>query len=173
MKFPSLRKMFAKKEKKIEHEKTINLRDLSLITTFIGLLLVYANLQFLAKDPQIFSIINLMAAVITLGIPLMYRYSNYSKMKKVESLFPKFLSDITSNIRSGMTLPQAIRSTTQNDYGVLTPYVHEMHAKISWGIPFDIVLNEFAQRIGSDSLKRTVQNIIETHRSGGTIDTAL
>lgn len=167
-------KIFEKNERKIIHaEKRIDLKELTLITTFIGLLIVYFNLQYFSQEPQIFSLLNLVAAVVTLGIPLMYRYTIFSKIKKIESLFPKFLSDVTTNIRSGMTLPQAIRTTTNNNYDVLTPYVSEINAKISWGIPFDVVLNDFAERIGSESMKRTVQTIIEAHRSGGTIDTVL
>jgi len=167
-------KIFEKNERKIiRAEKRIDLKELTLITTFIGLLIVYFNLQYFSQEPQIFSLLNLSAAVVTLGIPLMYRYTIFSKIKKIESLFPKFLSDVTTNIRSGMTLPQAIRATTNNNYDVLTPYVHEINAKISWGIPFDVVLNDFTERIGSESMKRTVQTIIEAHRSGGTIDTVL
>lgn len=151
----------------------MDFKELTLITTFTGVALVYLNVRFFANQPQIFSILNLVAVIITLGIPLMSKYSDYKNVKKIEELFPKFLSDVTSNIRSGMTLPQAIRATTSNYYDVLTPHVHQINAKISWGIPLDIVLMDFADRVKSDTLRRTVQTIIEAHRSGGTIDTVL
>ncbi|MBI2578176.1 MAG: type II secretion system F family protein [Candidatus Aenigmarchaeota archaeon] len=168
-----IRDIFGKKEKKLKLDKRMDLKELTLITTFIGVVLVYINVRFFPQQPQIFSMINLAAVLITLGIPLMFKYSEYKRVKKIEEMFPKFLSDVTGNIHSGMTLPQAIRTATTNYYDDLTPYVHEISAKISWGIPFDVVLKDFAERVGSDSLKRTVQTIIEAHKSGGTIDTVL
>ena len=94
-------------------------------------------------------------------------------MKKIEEMFPKYLGDIAQNIASGMTLPQAIRTASKNDYGVLTPLVKEITAKISWGITLERVLHDFAEKTGSHLMKRNVQTIIETHRSGGSIDTVL
>ncbi len=115
----------------------------------------------------------LLAFAIIIGFPLIYRYENYKIIKKVEQIFPKYLVNITENIATGMTLPQAMRSASSNDYGVLTSYVKAMSSKIDWGIPFENVLAEFAGSTGSKSMKRNVQTIIEAHRSGGKIDTIL
>lgn len=150
-----------------------DLKQISLITVVIGLVITYINLQLFVSNPQIFSIINLSAVVVILGVPLMVKYHDYSKVKKIEIIFPKFLRDITENIRNGMTLPQAIRTVSSNEYDVLTPYVQEMNAKISWGISFETVLIDFADKTGSASLRRTVQTVIEAHRSGGTIETVM
>jgi len=72
-----------------------------------------------------------------------------------------------------MTLPQAMRATSSIDYGVLTPYIREMASKVSWGITFEKIMEDFAKKTGSKSMKRNVQTIIETHRSGGAMDTIL
>jgi flagellar protein FlaJ len=104
---------------------------------------------------------------------MLYRYSHYTKLKKIETMFPTFLSDVTKNINTGMTLPQAMRTVSAVDYSVLSPYVKEMNAKINWGIPFEKVLLGFAKKTESKSLKRTIWTIIEAHRSGGTINTVL
>ncbi|MEM7819711.1 MAG: type II secretion system F family protein [Candidatus Aenigmatarchaeota archaeon] len=146
---------------------------ISIITTIIGGIILIENFIFLSKNPQLFAIINMIAAIIILGIPLMYKYNEYKKIKKIESIFPKYLRDIAESISAGMTLPQAIRSVTKNDYDVLTPYVNEINAKISWGVPFEKVFNNFANKIGTPLMKRNVQSIIETHRSGGSMDTVL
>ncbi len=151
----------------------LNFRTVSLLTTLMGLAMLYFNFNFIPSSSQMFSIINLLTGVIVLGIPLLYRYSHYSNIKKIESLFPHFLRDVTENINAGMTLPQAIRTVTQNDYSVLTPHVKEMSAKISWGISFERALQEFSKKMGSENLARTIQTIIEAHRSGGTMNTVL
>jgi len=151
----------------------MNLKRLSLITIPIGLIVIYLNFTFFSETDMVFTVLNLAATIIVLGIPLLYRYSQYSKIKKLEYMFPKFLRDVTKNINTGMTLPQAVRTACSNDYDILTKYVKEMDAKISWGISFEKILIDFSERIGSENLKRTVQTIIEAHRSGGTVNTVL
>ncbi len=151
----------------------LDFKKVSLITIAVGLAITYFNFTYVHPSSQLFAILNLVAGVVTLGVPLLYRYTKYARIKKIESLFPVFLRDITENINAGMTLPQAIRATTSNDYSVLTPYVNDISAKISWGISFERILEDFAKGLGSLNLVRTVQTIIEAHRSGGTMNTVL
>lgn len=170
----ALRKQKKKKEeKKFAVQKKRDMKQISLITIVIGLIITYVNLQVFVSIPQIFSIVNLIAVIVVLGVPLLVKYSEYSQIKKLENHFPKLMRDITENIRTGMTLPQAIRAASANNYDILTAYVKELNAKISWGIPFDTALMDFADKTRSDSIKRTVQTVIEAHRSGGTIETVM
>lgn len=162
-----------KEEKKFAVQKKRDLKQISLITIVIGLIITYVNLQVFVSIPQIFSIVNLIAVVVVLGVPLLVKYSDYSQIKKLENYFPKLMRDITENIRTGMTLPQAIRAASSNNYDVLSAYVKELNAKISWGIQFDTALMDFADKTRSDSIRRTVQTVIEAHRSGGTIETVM
>lgn len=165
-----------KKEKKAGEIKPFRKKDIrviGLVTITLGLAMIYVNIQFFSSVPQLFSIINLVAVVVILGIPLLVKYYEYARVRKVENLFPRFMRDITENIRTGMTLPQALRAAAANQYDTLTPYVREMKAKMSWGIPFETVLMDFAGKVGSQSLRRTVVTVIEAHRSGGTIETVM
>lgn len=154
-------------------KKQMDFMTVSAITTAIGLTLIAMNFIYFSKYPQAFSTLNLISGAIVLGVPLTYRYIMYNKVKKIESIFPIFLRDITENINAGMTLPQAIRSTSRNNYDIFTPYSKEMAAKISWGITFERVLEDFSHKIGSKNMKRTVQAIIEAHHSGGSMNTVL
>ena len=156
-----------------KHKKRLGIREIGLITTLVGLIIIYFNFTYFSKNPQIFALINLIAGGIAVGLPVVMLYSHYSRIKKIESLFPVFLHDITENVKAGMTLPQAIKATTANDYGLLTPYVKEVSAKITWGIPLDKVLMDVADELNSQSMRRTVQTINEAHRSGGRIHTVL
>ena len=158
---------------KMKNKKSIGLKELSIITTAIGVIIIYFNFTYFSQYSNIFTTLNLLSAIIIAGIPILYRYMEYNKIKKIESAFPRFLRDVTENISIGMTLPQSIRAATENDYGVLSPHIKDMSAKISWGISFEKVLIDFAKKIRSKTMNRTVQTIIETHRSGGTIDTVL
>lgn len=169
--------MFAQKKKTHKErrvkERKLGLKKLSAITLGIGLVLFYVNFTVFGSVPQVFALLNLATAFIVLGIPLLYRYGEYRKIKKIEEMFPRYIRDIAANIATGMTLPQAMKATLTNNYGVLTPYVTELHAKISWGISFERALHEFAAKTSSKPMRRNVETIIETYRSGGEIDKIL
>ena len=151
----------------------MNLKILSAITLSIGGVALLINFIFLSVYPTIYAFVNVGAAVIIIGLPLLYKFNQFKKIRLIEELFPKYLNDIAENISAGMTLPQAIRSTVNIEYGVMTPYVHEIASKVSWGITFERIMNDFAKKTGSKAMKRNVQTIIETHRSGGSMDTIM
>jgi flagellar protein FlaJ len=163
-----------KAKKRISLKKDIiGFKELSLITILLGLTIFYINFMFFIDNVQVFAIMNMCAAVVTLGVPLMYKYTQYTAIKMLETIFPNFLRDVTENIRTGMTLPQAIKTCSANDYGILSPYIKDMSMKISFGIPFEHVLTDFAEKSQSVIIKRNIHTIIETHRSGGALDTVL
>lgn len=159
--------------KKGKRKKEMSFRVITALGLVAGLSILLMNFMFFSKNQQIYAIINLVAMVTMVGMPLSFKYSYYKKTKKIEMLFPKYLRDVAENISVGMTLPQAMKSAATNDYDVLTPYVRAMSNKIEWGIPLDKVLLDFAAHTGSKSMKRNIQTINEAHRSGGTIDTIL
>ena len=76
-----------KEEKKFAVRKKRDLKQISLITIVIGLIITYVNLQVFVSIPQIFSIVNLIAVVVVLGVPLLVKYSDYSQIKKLENYF--------------------------------------------------------------------------------------
>lgn len=146
---------------------------LNVITITCGAIILIFNLIYLSENPTLYAIFNMVGAIIILGIPLLYRYSQFKKIRKIEEMFPKYLYDIAENISAGMTLPQAIRAAQSTDYGPLTPYTHEMASKVTWGISFERIMEDFAKKTNSKSMRRNVQTIVETHRSGGSMDTIL
>ena len=158
---------------KEKHTNEINVVSIGLFSSFVGLMIEYANFQLFLENEQTFAMLSLVAVLVGIVPPLYIKYTIYNRVKSMESAFPTFLSDITSNIKAGMTLPQAIRSLNIGHYGALSPYVKEIAAKISWGIPFDKVLIDFANKTNSPGMKRTIGSIIEAHKSGGTMNTVL
>ena len=158
-----------KKFKKIK----MGFKLLNVMTISCGSVILLFNFLYISESPTLYAVFNMLGAVIILGVPLMYRYNVFKKIRKIEEMFPKYLSDIAENISAGMTLPQAIRATQSGDYGALTPHVHEMAAKVTWGISFERIMEDFAKKSGSKGMKRNVQTIVETHRSGGSMDTIL
>jgi len=151
----------------------LSFKKLSLICIGTGILLIYISFNFFRENSQIFGMLNLSAVIIALGIPLVTKYQQIRTIRNIELQFPNFLRDITQSIETGMTLPQAVRSVKKNDYAELSPYVNSISAKLEWGIDFEKIMEDFAKKVASPTIKRSVKTIIETHRSGGYIGTVL
>lgn len=83
--------------------------------------------------------------------------------------FPQFMRDLVESIRSGMILPQALKSISNNDYGQLSPYIKKLNAQLDWGIPFDKALIKFSKSTHSKLIGRIASTIIESHRFGGNL----
>lgn len=129
------------------------------------------NIFYIAPYEQdiIYSIINVLA-VIVLVIPItLVKYAKYQKLKTIEERFPDFLRDIVEGLRGGMSLPLAINYTSKNNYGELTKPIRLLIAQISWGVPFEKAINNFASTLKSKTINRAVRTIIEAHRSGGNL----
>ncbi len=167
--FKTSKKKEKPKEKLIDFSSS---RDITILSVSVAVIILILNISFV-KNVQLFAIINLVAGIIAFGIPVYVGYSGQSKSKRMEEIFPVFLRDINNNIKVGMTLPQAIRETTHNDYGVLTPHVKEISAKIEWGISFEKVLENFAKKVKSPVLDRIIRTVIETNQSGGEVGQVL
>ncbi len=146
-----------------------------IVLTFIsvGLSLFVLNIFVFTFDERVKSIINLLASLSILLPTFLMRYYVYRKEREIESRFPDFLRDVADAINSGMTLPQAIKHVMDNEYGSLSKYVKQIGVQIDWGIPFERVFRNFADKTGNRVIKRAVSTIIETHRSGGRISDAL
>jgi len=169
-------KLFGEKKSalpKAQKKGISELTKITIISIAVGGMILIFNFMFLSDYAQIFAIMNMIAALIILGFPVFFKYNQYRLSKRIESIFPKYLRDLSENISTGMTLPQAMRAVARHEYGVLSPYVKDMSAKVSWGVPLEKVLMDFANKAGTDTMKRNIQGIIETHKSGGSIDTIM
>jgi flagellar protein FlaJ len=68
---------------------------------------------------------------------------------------------------SGMTIFDVITSASQGDYGKLTPELQRMSSQLSWGISVKEALENFAERINTNSVKRIVVTINKALDIGG------
>ncbi|MFH1229086.1 MAG: type II secretion system F family protein [Candidatus Aenigmatarchaeota archaeon] len=138
-------------------------------TTVIILLVIIGMNIFIFNLLTIFYLpLTLLSIGIVVAGPLILQYKAYKNNKEIEERFPDFLRDVAENIKTGMTLTQAITATKETYYGALTPYVKKMVTKIDWSIPFDEILKEFSKD-STPLIKKTVSTITETYTGGGDI----
>ena len=142
---------------------------LEVIDSIFVALLIIVNWMFLKPFPTIFQLINIMAFFVLVFPFIIFSYRKYRKSKNIETMFGFFLRDFVENIRGGLTVPQAFKALSKNDYGDLTPYVKKMAAQIDWGIPVEDVLVSFAKEVKSKNISRVVSSVIESHRFGGNL----
>ena len=137
------------------------------ISAVIGIFLFVFNFLFFASN-----LITLISITFVLLGPVVLEYGKYHHNREIEDRFPDFLSDVARNIKSGMTLIQAVKATKNVNYGVFSVHVKKIINQIDWGVPLDKVLTNFA-RDSTHFVKRIVSTIIETYRDGGDISSVL
>lgn len=145
------------------------------LSAAFGLSLLVANVLFISRllTPLFTSLLDILSVIIIV-LPFSFvQYSNYKKKREIETKFPTFITGIVEGLRGNMTLTLAIKSTSKNNYGPLTPYIDNLVAQISWGIPFDEAFENFTKAIDSSVITRAVSTIIQTHHSGGDLTSAL
>ncbi|MFH1229422.1 MAG: type II secretion system F family protein [Candidatus Aenigmatarchaeota archaeon] len=112
----------------------------------------------------------LLAAVVGIIPYVLINYFDFKKIKDMEDRLPTFLLDLSESQKVGMTLPEALKQVSRTDYGKLTGEVKKMNDQISWGIPVQDVMNNFAKRTQKSKLiGRIVRIIVEAYNSGGDI----
>ncbi|MDG6968224.1 MAG: type II secretion system F family protein [Nitrososphaerota archaeon] len=92
---------------------------------------------------------------------------------KIDDALPTFLSDVTSNAKSGFSLTRSLEMAADNDYGPLTKELVRMRTQLSWGIPFEDVIRLEMRRLDSRVAKRTFGIVLEADRSGGKVEQML
>lgn len=106
---------------------------------------------------------------IAVGPYLFLKMREQAWITEIEDQFPEFLRALADSQAAGMTLPQAIKMSQEDDYGRLTDEIKIMASKISWGVPFDEVLTSFADKVKSENIQGTVSLIVIAHHAGGNI----
>ncbi len=96
-----------------------------------------------------------------------YNHLKTKKKKEIENHLPDFLREISSSTASGMTVFDAIKSSSKGDHGKLTQELKQMSSQISWGISVNDVLDNFAKRMKSDLVERMVITIKKALEIGG------
>lgn len=114
-------------------------------------------------------------SIFIISVPQFFlAYERYRALKEMETRFPLFLRDMVESLRSGMPFHQSVIICSKVDYGKLSEEVKKMANQISWGVPFDKVIEQFAERVrGSRRLNVALKTIKEAYTAGGDVVSAL
>jgi flagellar protein FlaJ len=142
---------------------------ITLINGLIVAIIVLFDFLFLRDIPSLFSSIMIVAGIMFILPIALIRYYEISRIRVLEEFFPQFMRDLVESIKAGMTLPQAIESVSDNDYGGLSPHVKRLNAQLNWGVPFSEALMRFSKNTKSKLIGRITSTIIESHEVGGNL----
>ncbi len=136
-----------------------------------AIFLVLLLLAYLSQDVALgtnFVFIGIMVMIAPYSI---YKFFEFRRLKRYEDGFPAFLRDVAESQRAGLSIIQAIRVASKNDYGLLSIEIKRMNAKLSWNVPLEKVLNDFSRKVRKNkTMVRSIMIMQEANKSGGNIE---
>jgi len=112
----------------------------------------------------------LLAAIVPLAL---VQLKEVHRRESIDKFLPLFLLALVSSVRSGSNLIKALEHTANRNMGALTGELKNLRANISWGMPIDEALENFAQRAGTRTSRRVVILLEMAMRIGGDVATNL
>lgn len=170
MKFPIKIKKYNAKQKYGKDRNIMILLVISITCSFllflIGILILLDLAMVIdnALTGMDFVVFGILTAIGPIGF---YNHLKAKKKREIEEHLPDFLREISSSTSSGMTVFDAIITASQGDHGKLTPELKMMASQLSWGVPVDEALENFAKRVNTPSIKRIVVTINKALMIGG------
>ncbi len=91
------------------------------------------------------------------------------RKENIDKNLPLFLLALVSAVQSGSNLMKAIEHSADRNMGALTNELRNLRANISWGMPADDALENFAERTGTRMAQRVVVLLQMAMQVGGDI----
>jgi pilus assembly protein TadC len=122
-----------------------------------------------------FSILNSIVTGIIVGIfpYLIYQTIVNNIEKEKEEQFIRFSIDLIGLLKSGLSLPIALKQLEKNDYGRINELIKNLSSRIDWGVSIEDSFTEFAEESNSRMIKRTIQSLIDIYKEGGNLEQGL
>ena len=109
-------------------------------------------------------------AILAGVVPLtLLQLRDVQRRDSIDRNLPLFLLALTSAVQSGANLIKAIEHTAERNMGALTPELKNLRANISWGMPMDEALENFANRCNTRMSRRVVVLLEMAIKVGGDI----
>lgn len=99
--------------------------------------------------------------------------SAYSRTKFIEQILPEFLSLISSNIKSGLTIDQAFLMSMKDEFGNFKHDISQASKDALMGKTFAQAMVNMNSKINSRLFYKTTKLIIEGINSGGNLSSLL
>jgi len=105
--------------------------------------------------------------VVMAGIYFFLDYRIYQRTREIEDVFPDFLQLASSNIAAGMPIDRALWYAIRPNFGVLAKEMEDVAKATMTGEDLEVSLLRFTDKYNSQTLRRSVNILIEGMRAGG------
>jgi archaeal flagellar protein FlaJ len=105
------------------------------------------------------------AIEVLIYVPLMLKVDKIAK--EVEKILPDALQIMSSNLRSGLTVDQALLSSSRPEFGRFGKELNHIGKEIAIGKPIEDSLLNSTKRIKSEKYRKTMELIASGLKSGG------
>lgn len=160
-----------RKEKTIEKIRAKTLENLNSKTLLIITLTIIVTTMLLGIE---FGIIEFI--LISLSIATIIRYPKLKSKRQYNDLnleLPYALRHMGTELKSGKGLYDTLTTISNSNYGSLSQEYKRVLEEIKYGASNEKALQNMAERVNSEGLKRTTQQIITTLRVGGNLANSL
>jgi len=136
----------------------------------IFIFLVSSSISDIYSETNSIRDVGTVFAILAGIVPLtLLQLRDVQRKDSIDRNLPLFLLALTSAVQSGANLIKAIEHTAERNMGALTPELKNLRANISWGMPMDEALDNFANRTGTRMSRRVVILLEMAIKVGGDI----
>ncbi len=114
--------------------------------------------------------VGLVFAILAGVVPLtLLQLKEVQRKDSIDRNLPLFLLALCSAVQSGANLIKSIEHAADRNMGALTPELKNLRANITWGMPMDGAMENFANRCGTRMSRRVVILLEMAIKVGGDI----
>lgn len=140
----------------------------------IALILYFASIFVFVMISIVLSFDIIYAVILAIFIPTMaFALVLFMKIEKrsgeIESSIPDFLRQLSSMLRVGLSLENALVDMSNHGNGPLYDELRRVVVEIRMGKSLDESFNNMAMRLNSKDLERSFKIILNAHKSGGSL----
>lgn len=159
------------KEKTIEKIRTITLEKINGKTILILALTIIVTAMIFGMEIGIILFI-----IISLSLATIIRYPQLKRKRQYNDLnleLPYALRHMGTELKSGKGLYDTLTTISNSNYGSLSQEYKRVLEEIKYGTSNEKALQNMVERVNSEGLKRTTQQIITTLKVGGNLASSL
>ena len=159
------------KEKTIEKIRTIMLEKINGKTILILALTIIVTSMIFGMEIGIILFI-----IISLSLATIIRYPQLKRKRQYNDLnleLPYALRHMGTELKSGKGLYDTLTTISNSNYGSLSQEYKRVLEEIKYGTSNEKALQNMVERVNSEGLKRTIQQIITTLKVGGNLASSL
>lgn len=142
----------------------------------LGTLLIIADFYFFYGKEDLSRWFKpvLIIAFVVIALQYFLDFFHENKVQKeIEIKFLEFIRALVETVKSGVSIPKAIREVSKEDYGYLTPHVKKLANQLEWGFPLHAALANFADDTNNHVIAKSISIVIEAEKSGGNMGEVL